>query len=29
MSELLRLENVWAGYGDAVILEDISLGAGE
>ena len=25
MSELLRLENVWAGYGDAVILEDISL----
>ncbi|CAM5222690.1 Branched-chain amino acid transport system ATP-binding protein OS=Castellaniella defragrans OX=75697 GN=HNR28_001878 PE=3 SV=1 [Castellaniella defragrans] len=25
MSELLRLENVWAGYGDAVVLEDISL----
>jgi branched-chain amino acid transport system ATP-binding protein len=25
MSELLRLENVWAGYGDAVVLEDVSL----
>ncbi len=25
MAELLRLENVWAGYGDATILEDISL----
>jgi branched-chain amino acid transport system ATP-binding protein len=25
MSELLRLENVWAGYGDAVVLEDLSL----
>jgi branched-chain amino acid transport system ATP-binding protein len=25
MSELLRLENVWAGYGDAIILEDLSL----
>ncbi|MBI4754508.1 MAG: ABC transporter ATP-binding protein [Betaproteobacteria bacterium] len=25
MAELLRLENVWAGYGDAVVLEDISF----
>jgi branched-chain amino acid transport system ATP-binding protein len=25
MSELLHLENVWAGYGDAVVLEDVSL----
>ncbi len=25
MTELLCLENVWAGYGDAVILEDISF----
>ena len=25
MAELLKLENVWAGYGDAVVLEDISL----
>ncbi|HUH40544.1 MAG TPA: ATP-binding cassette domain-containing protein, partial [Castellaniella sp.] len=25
MTELLRLENVWSGYGDATILEDISL----
>ena len=25
MSDLLRLENVWAGYGDAVVLEDLSL----
>ncbi|MBI4986855.1 MAG: ABC transporter ATP-binding protein [Rhodocyclales bacterium] len=25
MTELLRLENVWAGYGDAVVLEDISF----
>ncbi|HEX7386213.1 MAG TPA: ABC transporter ATP-binding protein [Castellaniella sp.] len=25
MSELLRLENVWAGYGDAIVLEDVSL----
>jgi branched-chain amino acid transport system ATP-binding protein len=29
MTELLALENVWAGYGDAVILEDISLSLGE
>ena len=29
MAELLTLENVWAGYGDAVILEDISFGLGE
>jgi len=29
MSELLGLENVWAGYGDAVILEDISFSLGE
>jgi branched-chain amino acid transport system ATP-binding protein len=31
MSELLRLENVWAGYGDAVVLEDVSftLNAGD
>lgn len=25
MSELLRLEGVWAGYGSAMVLEDISL----
>jgi branched-chain amino acid transport system ATP-binding protein len=25
MAELLTLENVWAGYGDAVVLEDISF----
>lgn len=25
MAELLRLENVWAGYGDATVLEDISF----
>jgi branched-chain amino acid transport system ATP-binding protein len=25
MSELLTLENVWAGYGEAIVLEDISL----
>jgi len=25
MADLLRLEGVWAGYGDAVILEDISF----
>src|SRR5574337_192881 len=25
MPELLRLEQVWAGYGDAVILEDLSF----
>jgi branched-chain amino acid transport system ATP-binding protein len=25
MSELLKLENVWAGYGEAIVLEDISL----
>ncbi len=25
MAELLRLEGVWAGYGDAVVLEDISF----
>ncbi|MCK9381420.1 MAG: ABC transporter ATP-binding protein [Sulfuritalea sp.] len=29
MAELLGLENVWAGYGDAVILEDISFSLGE
>ncbi|MCX7171637.1 MAG: ATP-binding cassette domain-containing protein [Proteobacteria bacterium] len=29
MVELLTLENVWAGYGDAIILEDISLCLGE
>ena len=29
MPELLTLENVWAGYGDAVVLEDISLTLGE
>ena len=30
MAELLTLENVWAGYGDAIVLEDIgfSLDAG-
>ncbi len=25
MADLLRMENVWAGYGDAVILEDLSF----
>jgi branched-chain amino acid transport system ATP-binding protein len=25
MSELLHMENVWAGYGDAVVLEDVSF----
>ena len=25
MAELLRLENIWAGYGEAVVLEGISL----
>jgi branched-chain amino acid transport system ATP-binding protein len=25
MAELLRLEGVWSGYGDAVVLEDIGL----
>lgn len=25
MAELLRLDSVWAGYGEAVVLEDISL----
>jgi branched-chain amino acid transport system ATP-binding protein len=25
MAELLKLENVWAGYGDAVVLEDIGF----
>lgn len=25
MSDLLRMENVWAGYGDAIILEDLSF----
>ncbi len=25
MAELLKLENVWAGYGEAVVLEDISF----
>ncbi|MDR3370296.1 ABC transporter ATP-binding protein [Rhodoferax sp.] len=25
MAELLKLENVWSGYGEAVVLEDISL----
>ncbi len=29
MAELLELENVWAGYGDAVILEAISFKLGE
>ncbi|AYH43424.1 ABC transporter ATP-binding protein [Azoarcus sp. DN11] len=29
MSELLKLENVRAGYGDAVVLEDISFSLGE
>ena len=31
MAELLRMERVWAGYGDAIILEDISctLAAGD
>lgn len=29
MPEFLALENVWAGYGDAVILEDISFSLGE
>ena len=29
MADLLALENVWAGYGDAVILEEISFSLGE
>ena len=29
MPEFLALENVWAGYGEAVILEDISFTLGE
>ncbi len=29
MAELLRLENVWAGYGDATVLEDISFALDE
>ena len=29
MAELLRLEGVWSGYGDAVVLEDIGLSLGE
>jgi branched-chain amino acid transport system ATP-binding protein len=29
MAELLRLEGVWAGYGDAVVLEDISFSLDE
>ena len=29
MAELLVLESVWAGYGEAVILEDISFSLGE
>ena len=29
MAELLRMENVWSGYGEAVVLEDVSLGLEE
>ncbi|GAB2888844.1 ABC transporter ATP-binding protein [Paralcaligenes sp. KSB-10] len=29
MAELLRLKNVWAGYGDATVLEDISFALDE
>ena len=29
MAELLRLEGVWSGYGDAIVLEDIGLALGE
>jgi branched-chain amino acid transport system ATP-binding protein len=29
MAELLSLEDVWAGYGDAVVLEEISFSLGE
>ena len=29
MAELLQLEKVWAGYGDAIVLEDISFTLGE
>ena len=29
MSELLRIEKLSAGYGEAVVLHDISLGLGE
>ncbi len=25
MAELLRMENVWSGYGEAVVLEDVSV----
>jgi ABC-type branched-subunit amino acid transport system ATPase component len=28
MSDLLRLDGVTAGYGDAIVLEDVSLGIG-
>ena len=29
MRELLRMENVWSGYGDAIVLEDVSLALDE
>ena len=29
MAELLKLDGVWSGYGDAVVLEDIALTLGE
>ena len=29
MAELLRMEDVWSGYGDAVVLEEISLAMDE
>jgi branched-chain amino acid transport system ATP-binding protein len=29
MAELLRMVNVWSGYGDAVVLEDVSLALAE
>jgi len=25
MAELLQVENVWAGYGDAIVLEELSF----
>ena len=29
MAELLRMEDVWSGYGDATVLEGIGLGLDE
>ena len=29
MAELLTVENVWSGYGDSIVLEDVSFSLGE